>query len=137
MEVRAIWNGRMGFVATGNTNHATVMDVSKAVGGDESASSPMEMVLFGLAGCTGADVASIMRKKRLKVDDFQIFIKAKRADEHPKVYTKIDLTFEFKGNDLSEKALKSAVELSMNKYCSVSAMLSKTAEINWEVVVRE
>lgn len=137
MQVQVRWNGNMGFVGVSGTNHSVVMDVSKDKGGDGTAASPMEMVLMGLAGCSGVDVASIVRKKRLSVRDFEIKIQAERADEHPRVFTKVDMTFVFEGENLTMKPLEDAVRLSIDKYCSVAGMVSKTAEINWKVEIKE
>lgn len=137
MQVQVRWNGNMGFVGVSGTNHSVVMDVSKDKGGDGTAASPMEMVLMGLAGCSGVDVASIVRKKRLSVRDIEIKIQAERADEHPRVFTKVDMTFVFEGENLTMKPLEDAVRLSIDKYCSVAGMVSKTAEINWKVEIKE
>jgi putative redox protein len=137
MQAKVRWNGKLGFVGISGTNHAVVMDVSKENGGDGAAASPMEMVLLGLAGCSGIDVALIVKKKRLNVRDFEIFVHGERADEHPQVFTKVDMTFVFEGEDLSRKALEDAVRLSLDKYCSVAGMVNKTAEIGWTVEIKE
>lgn len=137
MQAQVKWNGKMGFVGISGTNHAVVMDVSQEAGGDGAAASPMEMVLMGLAGCSGVDVALILQKKRLNVRNFEILVQAERAPEHPRVFTKVDLTFVFEGESLSQKPLEDAVRLSIDKYCSVAAMVSKTAEINWTIETKE
>lgn len=137
MKARVSWNGKMGFTAIGGSNHAVPMDVSTAVGGDGTASSPMEMVLFGLAGCSAIDVVMILQKKRLNVQGLEILVDAERAEEHPKVFTKIDLTFVITGEDLTEKAIESAVKLSIEKYCSVAGMVNKTAKINWKIDIKK
>lgn len=126
----------MGFIGTSGTNHIVPMDVSKEAGGDGAAASPMELVLLGLAGCSGVDIALITKKKRLKVQDFEILVEAKRADDYPKVFTAIDLAFVFTGEDLKVKPLEDAVRLSLERYCSVAGMLEKTAEINWRVEIK-
>lgn len=137
MQAQVKWNGKMGFVGISGTNHSVVMDVSKENGGDGAAASPMEMILLGLAGCSGVDVALIVKKKRLNVRDFEIIVSAERADEHPRVFTKVDMTFVFEGEDLTIKPLEDAVRLSIDKYCSVAGMVSKTADINWTVKIKE
>lgn len=137
MQARVSWNGKMGFVGIPSSNHAVLMDTSVNSGGDGAAASPMEMVLMGLAGCSGIDIALILEKKRIKVDDFEILVEAKRADEHPRVFTEVDLEFVFYGKDLRLKPLESAVRLSIEKYCSVAGMVEKTAEINWKVTISE
>lgn len=137
MEVKVLWDGQMGFFGKSGTNHSVVMDVSKEIGGGGSAPSPMEMVLFGLAGCAGVDIALILNKKKVQLDDFEVFVKAERAEDHPRVFTKVDLTFVFQGEDLRMKPLEDAVRLSIDKYCSVAGMISQTATIDWEIKIRE
>ena len=90
----------------------------------------MELVLMGLAGCTAMDVAFILRRKRLGFTGLEVNVEAERADTHPKVYTNIHLEYVVYG-DVPEKAVRQAIELSQEKYCSVSAMLRKTAQITW------
>ncbi len=130
------WAGNMTFVAKSKTGHAVVMDTSSKVGGDESAATPMEMIIVGLGGCTGMDVISILRKMRQDVKEFKITVKYERADEHPKVYTKIALHYYFKGKNLLEDKVKRAIELSQNKYCSVSEMFKKTAELTYTYEIK-
>jgi putative redox protein len=125
----------MGFVGISGTNHAVVMDAKPEYGGDGAAASPMEMVLMGLAGCSGLDVVSILQKKRVGLRQLEISLDAERAETHPKVFTRINVRFAAEGDGLTEKQLSDAVRLSMEKYCSVAGMLSKTAEINWSVEI--
>ena len=132
MEVNISWRGNLTFI--GKSQSGTVlMDASPDVGGEGLAPKPMEMVLFALAGCTGMDVISILKKMKQKITMLKIDIKAQTRDEHPKVFTKIDLTYNIKGRELDSEKVKHAVYLSKTKYCSVQAMLSKTAEINYIV----
>lgn len=137
MEVKVRWDGQMGFLGRSGSNHAVVMDVSEQAGGGGTAPSPMEMVLFGLAGCAGVDVALILGKKKVKLHDFEIRVKAERADDHPRVFTQVDLSFVFWGEDLRLKPLEDAVRLSMDKYCSVAGMVSQTAKIDWVIEIKE
>ena len=97
--------------------------------GDQSGLSPMEMLLAGLAGCTGIDVALILDKKRQNLENFEVKIRAKRADGHPRVYTEIEIEYLLWGDGLDDKAIQQAIKLSEEKYCSASAMLGKTAVI--------
>jgi putative redox protein len=94
--------------------------------------SPMETVALSLAGCSGMDVVSILEKRRKKLEKFEIRTKAERADDHPKVFTKIDIVYRFKAEGLKLQEAEKAVKLSMDKYCSVSKMLGSTAEVNWK-----
>ncbi|NLY11304.1 MAG: OsmC family protein [Firmicutes bacterium] len=135
MNATVRWNQKMSFVGKTGSNHSVVMDTS-ALGGDGAAPSPMEMVLLGLAGCSGIDVVSILNKKRVNLDNFEIrIINAERADEHPKVFTKVEMEYAFSGEDLNPKHLEDAVALSIDKYCSVAGMLKHTAKIDWRVVI--
>ncbi|GBD93528.1 hypothetical protein BMS3Abin05_01111 [bacterium BMS3Abin05] len=120
------------FAAKGDSNHWVVLDGSEQFGGSNAGTRPMEMILLSLAGCTGADVVSILQKRRVDLQDFEIDIDAERADSHPKVYTKIHLHYKFHGKNLKPSDIEMAVDLSQKKYCSVTAMLEKTAEITYD-----
>ncbi len=122
----------MTFVGKGESNHWVVMDGAETVGGSDAGTRPMELVLIALGGCTGMDVVSILRKKRVKFDKFEMRISGERAEEHPKVYTKVNIEYIFYGRDIKEKDVEHAIELSQTKYCSVSAILKKSgAEVNY------
>lgn len=112
------------------SGHTVVMDAAPDVGGTNQGPRPMELVLVALAGCTAMDVLSILRKKRQPLEGFAMEIRGERAPEHPKVYTDIDLLYIVKGN-VDPQAVVRAIELSATKYCSVSAMLRKTARIRY------
>ena len=118
------------FIGRGKTRHWVAMDGAQNFGGSEAATSPMELFLLSLGGCSGMDVASLLKKMRVSYDKFEIYIDAERAEDHPKVYTKIDVTYKFWGTDLkSNKAkIEKAINSSQDKYCSVSAMI-KAADI--------
>ena len=96
----------------------------------------MELVLIALAGCTAMDVVDVLRKKRQPLVGLDVHVEAMRADEHPRVYTQIELVYHLRGKDLSKDAVARAIELSESKYCSVGAMLGKTAKIKtrYEIV---
>jgi putative redox protein len=108
--------------------HALVLDA----GQNKTAPTPMELVLIGLCGCTASDVVSILRKKREPFTAVEVRAEAERAPEPPKVYTSIRLIYRVSGA-VSPKAMEDAVRLSEEKYCSVSAMLQKTAKIAFEI----
>ncbi|NOY99808.1 MAG: OsmC family protein [Chloroflexi bacterium] len=91
---------------------------------------PMELTLAALAGCTGVDVVSILKKKRANFTDLQVKVSGKRADTHPKVYTEINITYLIWGENIKPKDVEQAIQLSEEKYCSVSAMLKSTAKIH-------
>jgi putative redox protein len=90
---------------------------------------PMEMLLLGVAGCTGMDIVSILGKKRQKLDRFEVQVRGKRADEHPKVYTDIEVIYCLWGQAIDPKAVEQAIQLSEEKYCSASAMMKGVAQI--------
>ncbi len=112
------------------SGHAVILDAGPEVGGTDQGPRPMELVLVALAGCTAMDVLSILRKKRQPLEGFAMEVRGERAPEHPRVYTDIDLLYIVKGN-VDPQAVARAIELSATKYCSVSAMLSKTARIRY------
>ena len=119
------------------SGHGVVIDGSETIGGRNLGVRPMEMLLMGLGGCTAMDVLSILRKQRQDVTDCVIEIEGERGDEHPKIFTKIHVHFIITGNALKESNVKRAVDLSAEKYCSVSAMLGKSAEITHDYEVIE
>ncbi len=122
----------MTFIGRGDSNHWVIMDAAETVGGTNAGTRPMELLLISLGGCTGMDVVSILKKKRVKFDKFEMKITGVRAEEHPKVYTKVDIEYVIYGNKINPKDVENAIELSQAKYCSVSAILKKSgAEVNY------
>ena len=118
------------FAGKTDSNHWITVDGPENFGGSDAGIRPKELLLLSLAGCTASDVVSILQKKRVKLDDFEINISAEMTEEHPKVFTKIDLEYVFYGNNIAEKDVERAIELSETKYCGVTAMLEKALEIN-------
>ena len=114
------------FVGKAESGHAAVLDWS---GGADSAPSPVEMLLFSLGTCSGIDVVSILAKARTPVESFRVEIAGERSHAHPRVFTKIHLTYVVKGKGIKEAALARAIELSEEKYCSISAMIRDVARI--------
>ena len=121
--------GPMRFEVESGSGHTVALDVSADDGGENSAPTPMEMLLVALAGCTGMDVISILYKQRQDVTGYEIAVHGTRADEHPKVFTDITVEHVVSGQGVNPEFVRRAVELSETKYCSVSAMLGKTAHI--------
>lgn len=136
MKARVKWLENVSFVAQSGSGHSVVMDGPPDDGGQDLGVRPMEMVLMGLGGCTAFDVMLILRRGRQDVTDCVVELEAERAEEPPKVFTRIHVHFVVSGRGLSEKHVKRAVELSAEKYCSASIMLAKTAEIthDYEIV---
>jgi len=123
------------FVGKAATNNWVVMDGPEDFGGCNAATRPKELVLIGLGGCTGSDVASILQKMREKVDRIEIDLDTEDSKEHPKVFTKIHMTYKFWGQDLNTANLEKAINLSRDRYCSVSAMLKASVEITHSYLV--
>ncbi len=128
IEASVNWTNHDQFVGAATSHHAIVMDA----GAEKTASSPMELVLLALCGCTASDVVSILRKKREPFTGLQVLAEAERFDGYPAVYTDIKLTYRVSGS-VTQKAMEDAVRLSKEKYCSVSAMLEKTAKITHSI----
>ena len=136
MKCRVKWLDHMSFVGESGSGHSVVMDGAPEAGGRNLGVRPMEMLLLGLGGCTSFDVVSILHKSRQQIADCEVEIEAERAEDIPKVFTRIHLHFIVSGRDLDPKKVEKAVQLSADKYCSASRMLEKTAEIthDFEIV---
>ena len=128
IEAKALWTDKDRFLGEASSGHAIVVDA----GGEKTAGSPVELVLIGLCACTASDVVGILRKKREPFTGLEVRATAERADNFPKVFTSIRLVYRVSGN-VTHKAMEDAVRLSKEKYCSVSAMLEKTAKIEFEI----
>ncbi len=126
-EAHTIWIEKQRFDGIADSGHSIVVNGNKTAG-----NSPMELVLIGLCGCTGYDVVSILQKKREPFTSLEVRAEAERAADPPSVYTEIKLLYRV-GGKVSRKAVEDAVRLSKEKYCSVSAMLAKTAKITAEI----
>ncbi len=124
------------FAGKTDSKHWVMMDGPEDFGGSNAAIRPKELLLLALGGCTGSDVASILQKKRVKLDGFEMNIEAEMTEEHPKVYTKINLEYVFHGKNIDPKAVERAIELSQTKYCGVTAMFEKamTIEHSYKIV---
>ena len=125
------------FAGKTESNNWVMMDGPESFGGSNAAIRPKELLLLSLGGCTSADVIAILRKKRVKLDSFHINISAESTETHPKVYTEIHLEYVFAGNDIKEKDVERAIELSQNTYCGVTAMLQKSIEITHSYKIEE
>jgi len=132
--VKTSWKNKMTFVSN-VSGHNIQMDALPIVGGDDSGPRPKELMLAALAGCTGMDVISILKKMKIEIENFNINVEADMTEEHPKHYTKMHIVYEFKGNDLQLDKIQKAVELSQEKYCGVSAAYKKSMEISYEIKI--
>lgn len=130
-EAKVTYVDGLQFVGEATSGHAIVMDGDIEVGGRNTGTRPMELLLIGIGGCSGMDVVSILKKKRQVIKGLQINVKGQKAENYPKKFTDIALEFIVKGKGISEDAVKRAVELSMGRYCSVKATLEGPAKITW------
>lgn len=135
MKARAKWVEGMAFMGEAGSGHAVIMDGAPEYGGRNIGIRPMEMLLIGLAGCTGFDVVQILKKGREAVTGCEVEVEAERATEDPKVFTKIHIAYRVSGRGLSQAKAARAVTLSKEKYCSASIMLGATAEMSTSLVV--
>lgn len=138
MKARVKWVDGMAFMAEADSGHAIVMDGAPEIGGRNAGPRPMEMVLMGLGGCTAIDVMMILGKQRQPVEDCWIELSAERADvKAPKVFTTIHTRYVVVGRGLDPAKVERAVNLSAEKYCSVSAMLRDSVELTHDFEIRE
>ncbi|PZR92871.1 MAG: OsmC family protein [Stutzerimonas stutzeri] len=135
MKARAKWVEGMAFMGEAGSGHAVIMDGAPEYGGRNIGIRPMEMLLIGLAGCTGFDVVQILKKGREAVTGCEVEVEAERATEDPKVFTKINIAYRVSGRGLSQAKAERAVTLSKEKYCSASIMLGATAQMSTSLVV--
>ncbi len=119
----------MAFDAETPSQHRMILDAAPGVGGEERGPRPLELLLVALGGCTGMDVISILRKKQQQVTGYEIVVSGEPATEHPKKYTAIKVEHIVRGKDISPEAVARAIELSEEKYCTVSAMLRPGTKI--------
>ncbi|MGC2474715.1 MAG: OsmC family protein [Candidatus Sulfotelmatobacter sp.] len=128
ISAKVLWTDKERYIGEATSRHAIVMDTAT----EKTANTPMELVLIALCGCTASDVVGILRKKREPFTRLEVSAEGERAQGYPAVYTEIKLIYRV-GGKVSHKAVEDAVKLSKEKYCSVSAMLEKTAKIKFEI----
>ena len=137
MKARVKWVEDVCFMGESESNHALVMDGSPEIGGRNLGMRPMEVLLIGMGGCTSIDIITILKKARQPVVDCICELDATRADEVPKVFTKIHVHFVVKGKGLNATQVERAVKLSAEKYCSASIMLGKSVDITHDFEIVE
>ncbi|MGI6854878.1 OsmC family protein [Mesorhizobium sp. 1B3] len=135
MKARIKWVEDRTFVGESGTGHKLVLGTSHGEGGKTPGPSPMELVLIGTGGCSAYDVVHILEKGREAVEDCVVELEAERAETEPKVFTRIHMHFVVKGRGLSPAKVQRAIELSIGKYCSASAMMAKTATVTHDFKV--
>ena len=137
MEGKVTLCGGLRFVGEAGSGHSIVMDGAADFGGGDSAPRPSELLLLSLAGCTGMDVISILRKKRQTVTSLEVMVSGDQREEHPRAFTRIGLKFVVRGEGLNSEAVRRAIELSQEKYCSVGATLQEGVAITTEFEIHD
>ena len=137
MNARIKWLDHMSFIAETGSGHSLVMDGPPDHGGRNLAARPMEVVLAGLGGCSAFDVVDILRKSRVEISDCVVDLTAERADAVPAIFTHVHAHYIVSGPNLDAQKVKRAVSLSVDKYCSVIAMLRDKVEITYDFEVSE
>jgi putative redox protein len=130
------WTGNMSF-ETELFGHKLVIDAGEENGGENKGPRPKPLMLTALAGCTGMDVVSILKKMRVEVEDLSIVVEANMTEEHPKYYDKMHVIYKFKGKNLPLDKLQKAVSLSEEKYCGVSALYKQVIPVTTEIQIEE
>lgn len=132
--IEAKWIGKMAFEGV-VSGHSIIVDAEPHVGGENRGARPKTLMLLALGGCTGMDVISILGKMRIEVEELNIVVEGELTEDYPKYYRKMHLIYEFKGKDLPPDKLRKAVELSEERYCGVTAVYKKAAEITSEIKI--
>ena len=135
-QVKVNWLENMAFEAD-VSGHKIILDAAEAVGGENRGPRPKPLMLTALAGCTGMDVVSILKKMRVDLDNFNVIVEGDLTEEHPKQFYKMNVIYEFTGKDLPFEKLKKAVSLSEDRYCGVSALYKKAIELTSEIKIIE
>jgi len=125
------------FAAKTENGPWVVMDGPETFGGSDGGARPKELLLFALGGCTGSDVVSILKKKRVPLEGFEIRLSGEVRDEHPQVFTSIHVEYNFYGTDIPAADVERAIELSTTKYCSITAMLRESVQITHSYQIKE
>jgi putative redox protein len=135
-KIKVNWLENMAFEAEVN-GHKILLDAAEAVGGENRGPRPKPLMLVALAGCTGMDVVSILKKMRVEVEGFNVVVEGDLTEEHPKQFTQMRVIYEFKGKDLPMDKLEKAINLSEERYCGVSAMYKKAIGITTEIKITD
>lgn len=133
-ESKLSWKGKMAF-ETEMDGHQLNLDASAQVGGEDTGMRPKKLMLTALAGCTGMDVISILKKMKIEPEEFNVRVDGELTDEHPMHYKSMHITYEFKGENLDADKLKKAIDLSQDKYCGVSAVYRKAMDLTYDIEI--
>jgi putative redox protein len=137
VDAKVTWQGRMSFTGTADTGFNLSLGADPKVGGNNDGFRPMELMALSLAGCTAMDVISILGKKRQQVSGFEVKVHADRADEHPKVFTHVQIEYLIEGHQIDPAAVERAIDLSASKYCPAQHMLNKAVKIEHTYQITE
>lgn len=137
VEATMEWDGAMGFSCRSGSGHEIKSDASIEHGGKDEGTRPMELLLFSLSSCTGMDVATFLRKRKRHLEDIRISAHGRRVADHPHVFETITLEYILTGSDLTDDDIRWAVDLSLQKYCSVAGMLGKVCKINYHWKIKK
>ncbi len=132
METTIKWTGKMAFSGATPSGHEIKMDAAEEIGGENSGARPTELLLNAVAGCTGIDIISILQKMRLEPTSFEMQVKGERADDHPKRFTAIHIHYALEGELPDDKVVR-AIQLSKDKYCSVSHSLNANITVSYSI----
>ena len=137
MDAKVVWKHDLSFDGAADSGFTIPLGSSVESGGADDGLRPMELIAIGLAGCTAMDVISILQKKRQQVSAFEVLVHAVRADEHPRVFTHMQIEYVVTGKEIDPAAVERAVELSETKYCSAQAMLKKVAALESKITIHQ
>jgi putative redox protein len=137
MDAKVVWKNRMTFSGSADSDFIIPLGTSPEVGGDDDGPRPMELLAIGLAGCTAMDVISILQKKKQEVTAFEVRVHADRAEEHPRVFTRIVMEYVVSGNKVDRTAVERAVQLSSEKYCPAQAMFKKIVPLELKITLKD
>ncbi len=127
----------LSLVGKADSGHWVSMDAAQKFGGEDAGARPLELFLLGLGGCTSMDIISILKKKRVHLEFYECYLEAERVEEHPRVFSRVKIKLIFYGDAIPKQAVERAIELSHTKYCSASAMVEKTAEIEIDYQIKK
>ena len=136
MDAKVNWKGK-DLLFTGTADSGNLLNLAVSPEEDESGFEPMELIGIGLAGCTGMDVISILKKKRLDVSDFEVKVHTEKAENHPRVWTSVDIEYIVSGNNIDPKAVERAMELSYERYCPAQNMIKQAVKIDMSYKIIE
>lgn len=130
MKINMKWTGNYKFEGKSAFGHKIVTDASKTVGGEEAGYKPTELLLYGIAGCTGVDVVRLMKKQRQEMTSLEIEVTAEHNEDYPKPFHTFNIKYTARGKNLEEKRLKKAISMSEEKYCMVSLTMEHEAKVH-------